>query len=639
MASFKAKQVPQSAFVVYLFWGITASILYADTDFDLYYAFACLVTIAFGLAAASVDSESKRGRRKKVLSPSELRGIKSTLGPVPVHQSLPPINHEVTSGLLKPYYPPNFEDKTPVSLNAYLAMFGQSHPHYAALFDEILGLLTTPEHLLFSASYDIDATTDVEIANTSRSHGNRSLLTHSLLVFTLSMLNFESYCQKYAPEKPKRANKPDYKPDPKDPLVGILGLAHDLGKLLTFKLFKDETGKLIVKRIFRHHDAYGSQVMARLPGFWHPDISAADRDIIQNILACYHHPKDLPYTPATMTAPERDRNDREVALLRFLIESDKLAGALEAGMAYNDAVDQVALVAPEQEDVDKGNWVDLLVMFLATNKCINLLTGKSLAFKTQIDDRVLLIFDEAAFIAAFCDFIKQPAMAQLKTGNNPHPVTSNLLVKLDALDVVYRPDTKSTSGRSPELNIFKISLLDQAGTQFAAVARTFTLDITNWAALERLKEISDSHVKIVFESCRFGVRGARKDLTTDAINEEVTGEHSDNSPPSIFDMGKRQSNKSVATKQRNQKQQTTPAALKLRRMVAVAITAKTLIVEKEITVDGKPFFVFVGQDTWFTDQGYSIDTLKDPSFMAEAQIIEIKPSKTVPLMHVITISK
>ena len=466
MASFKAKQVPQSMLVVYLFWGITAAILYADQDYDLYYALACGSIILFGLIAASIDSESARQRIKQKLMPDTLGGMRSSLGPVPVHVPAPALARQINLSQLQRHYPSGYEDKTHTAIEEYRQAFTASHPHYVALFDDLLRLFTAPENIDYPASYAIDASGESETENTSDSHAGRSLLSHSLLVFTLSILNFSAFCSNYTPEKPKRAQNPNYKPDLLDPLAGLLGLAHDVGKFLTFQLYRDAQGNVLAKRQFARHDTYGSQVMARLTSFWHTGIPNDERQIIENILACYHHPKDLPFVPATPTSGEKDRSDRETALLQFLIASDKLAGAIEGGQTYQEAVATIESPDVAPDVVDKDNWVDLFILFLAANQCINLPSGKSLAFKTEEEGRSLLVVDETLFINSFCDYIKQPELALLKSGKDPHPVTSNLLVKLDELDVVYRPDTKSTHGRSAELNIFKVILLDKADKPF-----------------------------------------------------------------------------------------------------------------------------------------------------------------------------
>jgi hypothetical protein len=636
MASFKAKQVPQSMFVVYLFWGISASILYADQEYDLYYALMCVAAILFGFIAASFESESTRRVIKQSLLPQELGEIRSSLGPVPVHVGLPDLTHEIDFNQLAFHYPLGYESETHTALATYRKNFSISHPHYVSLFDDLLRLFTASQNIDYPASYAIDASGEEEVVNTSDSHAGRSLLSHSLLVFTLSVLNFASFCEAYAPEKPKRAQHPTYKPDPIDPLPGLLGLAHDVGKFLTFTLHKADDGKLLAKRLFPRHDAYGPQVLARLPSFWDSGIRREDRQIIENVLACYHHPKDAPFVPATATAGEKDRSDRETALLQFLIASDKLAGAIEGGQTYQQAVAAADVSSPESVAADQDNWVDLFLRFLATNHCINVTSGKSLAFKTEEEGKSLLVVDETLFINHFCEYIKQPELSLLKAGKDPHPVTSNLLMKLEELDVVYRPDTKSTHGRSAELNIFKVMLLDKDDKPFAEISRAFTLDLTSWGGAARLKDLPNTPVKIIFGKCRFGARGARKDFVSDAINEAVTGERTTSEPLSIFQLPSRPASPKKVTKKSTISARNPEA---LQSGLALAIRSNKIPVEKEITVDNLSFFVLVGQDDWFIQNGYPIEVIQEPLFMLQAGIREIKPSKTVPDKHVITIQK
>lgn len=637
MASFKPKQAPLSALVVFLFWGGSTVIFYADKAIDFYFVLAIIIAVVCGFDIAKSRSQGKRLAIKRHLSPHTLSGISSSLGPVPIHLEPLALAKTIDTKTLLEHFPKEYRNQTTKAINSYIDRYSVTHPHYVSLLESILMLLIEKDHIQYTASYDIDASSGEDIENTVRAHGDRKLLTHSLLVFALCFNQYENYCASYKPQKPRRAIDSEYKPDLNDPLPGLLGIAHDIGKLHTFRLVKDPQKGLLVKRVLRNHDVYGARVIAMLDAFWCSDIPDDERSILQNVLSCYHHPQSLPYEPSSEKSPEKNCSDRETALLEYLIKMDHMAGAIEGGMAIADALESSDNLAPTEEVHDSDDWVSLFIRFLAMNNDINLSAGqKSIAFKTELDGRCLLVFDELLFLNSFCHYLKKPNLIDIKVGKEAHPVTSNILNRLDGLEVVYRPDKRQTFGRPAELCIFRASFKNKESDlePFLVIGSTFTLDITSWDALERVRGMKNINAAVTFHNCKFGNRGQRKDLGVEAVNEEITGETNLEPVINVLDI-----KKTASTKKTKERVPPTISGSVLNSMVRIAVTKGGLRVEKEIEVDGVFYFVLVGQDQWFINLGLMPEKMKDLVFMSEAKILEVKDSKTMPGTSVIVIAK
>lgn len=246
-----------------------------------------------------------------------LNGARSTLGKVPMPTSaLPRI--EVPSKRL------------PIDSKKVLAWVEANEkkwPAHVAFFWAIWD--TYSAHAHFPASHR------------KGGHGNRRLWEHCLAVADTALEDAGAYVfdgvYVKARGKPKfkiidLKNK-EYRFDATDPLIPILGLAHDIGKLEAYELLPDgsvktqeEGGALTPQDDNRiSHDALGARILARFPEFW--ALPARDRQAVNLVIAHYHHPSDFPV----------DRNglsldDRMTALMEFLILVDKKTGMAESSI-------------------------------------------------------------------------------------------------------------------------------------------------------------------------------------------------------------------------------------------------------------------------------------------------------------------
>lgn len=642
MAALSPKRVPHSAAIVFSFWGFIFWVYNADKATDptlaLSVSIACLVA---GILAKS-ESIAYRKNTKSGLLKDTVRGVVSSIGPVPFHTPVIPINNALDTKLIRANYPPEFRDSKNDLVAQYFSKYEVSHPHYADLFEAILRLLTAPEHIYMPASYACDGTNG-DLWIETNYHGNRSLLTHSILVYDLMISESESYCEKYSPEKPKHANDINFKPDSNDPLIGILGLAHDIGKLKTFILLENN-GKYLAKKIKRNHDSEGSRVMSLLPEFWNPNIPPIDRAIIQNVMAFYHHPSDLPIAPPDEnSAQEKYVSDRQTALLWLLVKSDRMAGAIEHGESY-DRARRTVIDLKIDTDLSSNSHETILesfIRFLATTHGVNAKGGRSTAFKTSVDDKTLLIFDEKEFINNYADFIGKPEFKTMKTsGNSPHPVISNLLKTLDTQSVVYRVESNSTAGMPAELCLYSIEFFDpnDDGIKPSLIlSSAFILDISGYDVLARYKNMPDSHSKPKFGRRRFGARGVDRKSTDDNIVSELfSGSDAEESFGfSIMDLPKRKQGKQKIAIAGTAKIKPSALAVKL---ISQAIQTSALVPIKEFKKDNLKMLVFAGADEWFIKNIGPIESMRDPAFMSACNITEIKPSVKSPDQHIIVVA-
>ena len=142
----------------------------------------------------------------------------------------------------------------------------------------------------------------------------------------------------------------------KDPLVPIIGLAHDIGKI---ECYQWAPGAREPYALRPNHDLVGAHILARMPELWKlpktpaGQIEEDERDILISAIAFYHHPSEQPMDSGrSVKASDRPvvvRSDRMVGLMELLIKADRMSGAIE-----NGADDKAAKEAAVMEPVEDG---------------------------------------------------------------------------------------------------------------------------------------------------------------------------------------------------------------------------------------------------------------------------------------------
>ncbi|WP_321967081.1 HD domain-containing protein [Burkholderia cepacia] len=279
-------------------------------------------------------------RLSPLIGGETLRGLKCTLGPLPrpaydneLANALPEFSKLLPSeDLHGDFYPSWFEDY-------------EDYPAHTRLMDAVIRLLS--RHPKIPATHH------------EKGHGGRSLLQHSLLVGgVMQDLARKGYTYDgVRSEDNKRIllalRDKSYTFNPNDPLIAIIGVAHDVGKIESYEYTPD--GKVTGSR--HEHDIIGARMLARLPELW--GIPDTDRKAILMSCAHYHHPMDLPLNYNKQAA-----DDRTIALMELLIKADRVAGAKE-NRHENEAAAQIADAMEEETDLERAPEVTTQAAFSA----------------------------------------------------------------------------------------------------------------------------------------------------------------------------------------------------------------------------------------------------------------------------------
>lgn len=260
---------------------------------------------------------------KQGLNSTELRGMTSTLGEVPLpRKSLPQLTNIPEKLILSTEYGSQ--------ILVTLKMMYEKHPAHAKLLEGVLKIYGSFPNLPAS--------------HIEGGHGGKSLLDHSIRVayFALEFARSHDYSglvTKFISAQPRNI---DYRFDCEDPLIPIIGLAHDIGKLSTYIV---EEGQ--ITRSKPHHDLIGARLLALMDEVH--GLPVADRSSLLRAIAHYHHPSDYPVDQSG-----RIDDDRTVALMMLLIKADKAAGKHEGALSLDQKsyVEYLKLRAKMGEELD-----------------------------------------------------------------------------------------------------------------------------------------------------------------------------------------------------------------------------------------------------------------------------------------------
>lgn len=287
--------------------------------------------ILLGIVGAIVSIAVIRVGYRSIVSPSELRGLNSSIGEVPLPKPEPLRADELPaiSPVTMPDIPADFVDN-------WLDEYGSEYPQHAELFKALLRVLNFRP--------------DLPATHVHGGHGGRTLLQHSML--TAWIMAEVSKSWKYDGLRDRSGKRvvlplrdPQYEFNSHDPMVAIIGLAHDIGKIESFVY--NEQGDVVGIR--SEHDLTGSRMIARMQETW--DIPSTDRNAMLLAIAHYHHPVELPLAPNQRKAVARD--DRTIALMELLINADfkvtsvETRGVMPSEEEYR-SYDSVRSVSPEQ---------------------------------------------------------------------------------------------------------------------------------------------------------------------------------------------------------------------------------------------------------------------------------------------------
>jgi hypothetical protein len=320
-------QVFGYAATVFLFWWVVLGLWGVMTNHinvwsvlprSISILIMCGLGALMGIIGAVIWVVAERQRRRETLESDNVRGLTCTIGPVPLNAREPSRSKELPDFN-------NLRDVPPEFFPSWLSRCAATHPQHVALVNAMLRVYQASKHL--PATHVVGG------------HGGRTLLEHSLLVaYQMQQLaskwSYTGLRDRTGKKVLLKLRDETYRFDASDPLVLIVGLAHDIGKIEAFIV---ENGAVVGSH--HEHDLTGARMLARMPEMW--DIPDADRVAILLSIAHYHHPMELPLSP-----DRRAIDDRTIAVMELLIKADFVASAIERkGVVpteedYNSEMDQ-----------------------------------------------------------------------------------------------------------------------------------------------------------------------------------------------------------------------------------------------------------------------------------------------------------
>lgn len=347
----------------------------------------------------------ERQARKEGLVADKVRGLACSIGPVPMNAKAPGRATTLPSFQGIPDVPAEF-------FPDWIARYEQTHPTHVGLVKAMLQVYEHTNHL--PATHVVGG------------HGGRTLLQHSLLV-SYQMQNLASKWS-YSGLRDRTGKKVllklrdgSYEFDPNDPLVLIVGLAHDIGKIEAF-IF--ENGKIVGSH--HEHDLTGARMMARMPEMW--GIPDADRVALLLAIAHYHHPMELPLSP-----DRRAIDDRTIALMELLIKADFVASAIERkGVTPSEQDYTQEMDAREKSDLtDENLWIAFSEILNETGRINSADLNYNVGTICQVagQNAMRLVLHEPSIRGALMR--RLGLMESTQMGDGRHPLTVRLLKLID----------------------------------------------------------------------------------------------------------------------------------------------------------------------------------------------------------------
>lgn len=322
-------EVIKATFIVALIWWaiLTAYAFFGDPVgfvFGKRHFFTSWTAILMGVLIGGGGSAAyiflDRQNRRLLLQPEEKRGLSISIGEVP-EQAGTPLRSKVMPDLTGT-----------ASIRRWLGWLEKTSPEHAVLAKAIIRTFWNDPNL--------------PATHVKGGHGGKTLFEHTVLVCEQMLLLSQNWEYKGLRGKSGALvlalRDTNYRFDRTDPLIGIVALAHDLGKIECYIL---EEGNIVGSR--HDHDRVSSQMLARMPEFW--DLPREDRSALLGSVGYYHHPQDLP-----LDQDGRAADDRSIALLELLIRADHAAGDVESGRAPFVAPSQSSAGSYSQSSSESG---------------------------------------------------------------------------------------------------------------------------------------------------------------------------------------------------------------------------------------------------------------------------------------------
>lgn len=635
MASLPPRRIPNVVFGLCLFWGGVLSAFFWTKGFKFSFLLPWLGAMAVGVWAAKSRTIEYRKQildRLKYRHSENLpitdraafryteRGLISSLGPIPFPMPLLPRADAYSFADLQLHAPGELNGLTETLFGRFLGPTARDrYPAHTALFDALALVHLHPSNLKTPAGV--------------HRHGGRSLLTHSLLVFGLMAHRASTHT--YLTSFSKRKVDENFKLDEADPLIPILALAHDLGKIR--KMVVGPDGK--ATELLPGHEAQAARDLAQIPEFWDSRITAEERYVLQGVLAFSAKASDAPVQRQTKAKEAVVTSDRLYALMGLLGSCDRMASNIEFGASYRfDVAAMPVTMEAQNEDVTEPvNLMTQLSTYFVMKMPVNARKpDRSVGFKRKDEafsrGRHVVIIDELEFVPAFSAFIEKPEL-NVRDGKSS-PLTKKVLALLDEHGFLFRfdegPDVKPRPATSC---LYKIEFRPEDAAPDSdptlVLSSAFLVDVTDWPNMAKLQGYPNCLSTPSLAGFRLGRQTAKvRRSADDAIADEILSGEAKTVGTDLTEL--------LAAKAAPKPK---PAAEKPGQIIN---KIRSALLTKAITVaaQDEKVMAVVGHDDFFRKLGIEVGHFEAvPEPVQKVGIVQITRSVQNPDTHVIRLDK
>lgn len=271
-------------------------------------------------------------------------------------------------------------------------------------------------------------------------HGGHTLLEHSYSVASMALQVAKTWSFEDAVDQWNRSERMrgtfrkigkkngSYVFRKSDELVPIIALAHDLGKIKTFKQKAD--GSWFAAR--EDHDSLSAQMLMRIPEFW--KLPRRERRITLLVVSTYHRDAEL-----RRHVEHVGYEDRIFALLQLLIVADKAAGMLEEGK--KSTTEEEAAEKDEEEDWRPKVWTAFTQLINQANRIAPKHNQYRIGQKSVVGkDMPMIILNEMSVRKELERMLPKECLryAQTRVGGDVNGLTALLLETLDKHGVLVK---------------------------------------------------------------------------------------------------------------------------------------------------------------------------------------------------------
>jgi len=414
----------QSAITVVIFWMIVLTIyavfknqihIYAGINSLRYVVTGIVIGLFFSFGFVFLVSKN----RLQTTSKTSRNGINCTVGPVPAWNKAPVQTKEKLP-------------KISSDVAKFVNSLSEKHPLHKRLAIALLKVLAN----------------DLTIPSTSykQGHGGLNLFDHTINVSKTMLDRAKTF--KYTGLYGKSGvlivalKNSKYIFEPADPLVLLVALAHDIGKIQGY--IYDE-GKIVGMK--RNHDFLSSTMINCMPEF--VALPIEDKKAITGAIAFYHHPQSLP-----LDVHGRAVDDRTIALMELIRVCDIESSSMEDSFKSNIPIKKI-ISTDNREITDDEIWIAFNELIEEPGRTNGNGKNNVLVLGQKWED---LVYYKEIFIRN--ELLKKLNIPDPGTmGDGTHPLTRRLNAILMEKGVLYHIHNGSDYG--PSRAFFTVSFYNQ----------------------------------------------------------------------------------------------------------------------------------------------------------------------------------